>query len=113
QGQDSLLLSLILGQLVLLMLFVPGIASVSITSEREQGTLEMLYASRLSPSQLILGKLLSPIAYPMLLLASGLPFLALLNYRGDVDLHALVWAYVVLVLSAVLLAVLSLAISAL
>ena len=113
RGQDSLLLGLILGQLVLLVLFVPGIASISITAEREQGTLEMLYASRLSAAQLIFGKVLSAIGYPLLLLISGLPFVALLNYRGDVDLHALLWAYAVLVVSAILLAVLSLAISSL
>ncbi len=113
RGQDTLLLGLIIGQLLLLVLFVPGIASVGITSEREQGTLEMLYASRLSASQLIFGKLFCAIGYPLLLLISGLPFVALLNYRGDVDLHGLLWAYLILAVSAVLLAVLSLAISAL
>jgi ABC-type transport system involved in multi-copper enzyme maturation permease subunit len=112
QGQDALLLGLVLAQLVMLILIVPGVAAVSITSEREQGTFEMLYASRLSATQLILGKLLCAIAYPLLLLLSGLPFLALLYYRGSVDLSALSQAYVVLVLSAVLLAVVSLAISA-
>jgi ABC-type transport system involved in multi-copper enzyme maturation permease subunit len=113
RGQDALLLGVILGQLVLLVLFVPGVASVSITQERELGTLEMLYASRLSPWQLIVGKLLSAIGYPMLLLASGLPFVGLLSYRGDVDREQLVAAYLVLLVSAVLIAVVSLAISAL
>src|SRR5688572_5159769 len=112
RGQDALLLGVILGQLVLLVLFVPGVASVSITAERELGTLEMLYASRLSPWQLVVGKLLATIGYPMILLASGLPFVGLLNYRGDVDSNSLLWAYFVLVVSAVLLAVLSLTISA-
>jgi ABC-type transport system involved in multi-copper enzyme maturation permease subunit len=113
RGQDSLLLGLILGQLVLLILFVPGVASFSITSEREQGTLDMLYASRLSPGQLIFGKLLSAIGFPLLLLVSGLPFVGLLNYRGDVDFFVLLCAYSVLVTAAVLLAVVSLVISAL
>jgi ABC-type transport system involved in multi-copper enzyme maturation permease subunit len=112
RGQDSLLLGLILGQLALLVLFVPGIAAGSITSEREQGTLEMLYASRLSTAQLILGKLFSALGYPLLLLVSGLPFMALLSVRGDVDLTSLLRAYLVLVVSAVLLAVLPLAVSA-
>src|SRR5690554_5693007 len=35
RGQDQLLLSLVLGQIVLLLLFVPGIASVALTSEKE------------------------------------------------------------------------------
>ncbi len=112
RGQDSLLLGLILGQLVLLVLFIPGVASISITAEREQGTLEMLYASRLTAWQLIVGKVLSAIGYPILLLTSGLPFVAMLSYRGDVDLNGLLWAYLVLIVTAVLLALMSLAISA-
>ena len=111
-GQDSLVLDLIVGQLILLILFVPGVAATSITSEREQGTLEMLYASRLSAGQLIFGKLISAIGLPLILLLSGLPFVGLLIYRGDVDLPVLFYAYSVLVTSAVLLAIVSLAISA-
>lgn len=112
-GKDSLLMGLILGQLILLILFVPGVASVSITSEREQGTLEMLYASRLSPAQLILGKLLSSIGFPLLLLISSLPYIGLLNYRGDVNLSELLCLYAILIISAVMLAIVSLTISAL
>lgn len=113
RDRDALLLGLMLGQLLLLVLLVPGVAAVSITTEREHGTLEMLYASRLSPAQLIFGKLLSTIGYPLLLLISGLPFVAMLNYRGDVDLAGLFRSYAILVLSALLLALLSLAISSL
>jgi ABC-type transport system involved in multi-copper enzyme maturation permease subunit len=112
-GKDSLLIGLILGQLVLLILFVPGVASVSITSERELGTLEMLYASRLSPAQLIFGKLLSSIGFPLLLLISSLPYIGMLNFRGDVNLSDLLRLYGILITSAVMLAIVSLAISAL
>jgi len=113
RGQDSLLLGLLLGQLALLALCVPGIASVSITSEREQGTLEMLYASRLSAAQIIFGKVCSAVGYPLLLLVSGLPFMALLNCRGDLELRTLLQAYAVLLVSALLLVAVPLAISAL
>lgn len=112
RGQDNLLLGLIIGQLVLLMLFVPGIAAVSLTEEKEQNTLEMLYASRLSAAQIIFGKIGSAVAYPLLLLVTGLPFVGLLYYRGDVDLMGLAWAYLILVVTAVFLAAVSLAISA-
>src|SRR3954447_12466144 len=36
------LLALTLGQIVLLVLFVPGVAGVAVSGEREQNTLEML-----------------------------------------------------------------------
>lgn len=111
-AQDQLLFGLIVGQIVLLVLFVPGIAAVSLSGEREANTLEMLYASRLSASQIIFGKILSAIGYPVLLLISGLPFVALLNFRGEVDPMTLSWSYLVLVVTAIFLAMVSLTISA-
>jgi ABC-type transport system involved in multi-copper enzyme maturation permease subunit len=113
QAQDSFLLSMIFGQLVMLMLLVPGIASVAITSEREQSTFEMLYASRLSPVQIVVGKIVAAVSYPVMLLLSGLPFVALLAWRGAVEGDKLLFAYVLLVVAAVMMAVVSLAISAL
>lgn len=109
---DSLMLSLVIGQLVLLVLLVPGVAAVAITGEREAGTLEMLYASRLSPLQIITGKIGLAIAYPLLLLLSGVPFVALLAWRGEVRTDQLALAYGVLALSAFYLTILSLGISA-
>ncbi len=110
---DNLLLGLVIGQIALLALFVPGIAAVSLSGEREANTLEMLYASRLSPAEIIWGKTAIAISYPMLLLIAGAPFAAMLFFRGDVALGDLVWPYLILVLAAVLLAMVSLAVSAL
>jgi len=111
-ASDDLLMGLVMGQLVLLVLLVPGIASVSLTSEREGNTLEMLYASRLKPMAIILGKIGIAISYPIILLASGLPFIAMLGWRGEVRLDQLAEAYLVLTLAAVYMAILCLTISA-
>ncbi|HEX8340169.1 MAG TPA: hypothetical protein VF624_04605 [Tepidisphaeraceae bacterium] len=112
QGKDHLLLGLVMGQLLVLILAVPGVASVQLTEEREGNTLEMLYATRLSPISIVLGKLLSAVGFPLLLLLAGLPFVALLNFRGDVNQSALLQAYGVLVTAALMLALVSLAVSA-
>jgi ABC-type transport system involved in multi-copper enzyme maturation permease subunit len=112
RGADQFLLGLTLGQIVLLVLCVPGVAAVAVSGEREQNTLEMLYASRLKPGQIIAGKLAMAVGYPLLLLIMALPFVALLNWRGDVRGGDLLWAYVILLVTAVFLAVVSLAISA-
>src|SRR5438552_13250167 len=112
-GEDDLFLGLMLGQLILLILFVPGVAAVSLSGEREANTLEMLYASRLSPAQTILGKVGFVLSYPMILLVSGLPFVALLTYRGAFYLCQLQSAYVIVLLAVVLLVPVSLAISSL
>jgi ABC-type transport system involved in multi-copper enzyme maturation permease subunit len=110
--QDDLLLGLVLGQMILLILFVPGIAAVALTGEREGNTLEMLYATRLKPHQIIWGKIAVAIAYPLILLGSGLPFVGLLYYRGDVRPGDLLWSYLLLFESAFFLAIVSLSVSA-
>src|SRR3954469_22699505 len=112
RGADRFLLGLTLGQIVLLVLFVPGVAAVSVSGEREQNTLEMLYASRLKPGQIIAGKVGVAVGYPLLLLLMALPFVALLNWRGDVRGTDLIWAYVILLVTAIFVALLSLAVSA-
>src|SRR5439155_22801586 len=85
QAQDDLLLGLLLGQVALLVLFVPGVGAVLLTVEKEAGTMEMLYASRLSPVQIIFGKIGLWLSCPLLLLLSGIPFVALLSWRGGVN----------------------------
>jgi ABC-type Na+ efflux pump permease subunit len=110
---DNLLLGLVIGQIALLALFVPGVAAVSLSGEKEANTLEMLYATRLKPREIILGKIGIAIAYPVLLLITGLPFVAMLSLRGDVRTEDLLWSYLILGLTAVFLAVLSLTVSAL
>lgn len=112
RGQDNLLLGLVLGQLLVLILSVPGIASVQLTQEKQSNTLEMLYATRLSSWSIAVGKLGSAIAFPILLILSGMPFVALLNYRGDVHVGQMIQSYGVLGMTAVMLAVVSLAVSA-
>jgi ABC-type transport system involved in multi-copper enzyme maturation permease subunit len=109
---DTLLVGLVLGQIAMLILFVPGIAAVALTGEKEANTLEMLYASRLRPGQIISGKIWLAIIYPLILLASGLPFVALLAWRGDLQTADLLWAYAILLVSAIYLSIVSLTISA-
>ena len=110
---DRLLVGLILGQLVMMILFVPGVAATALTGEKEANTLEMLYASRLRPGQIIWGKIGLAIAFPLLLLVSGLPFLALLNWRGDVNAKDLAWGVGLLITTATFLSMVSLTVSAL
>src|SRR6478609_8208489 len=108
RAADRFLLGLTLGQIVLLVLFVPGVAAVAVSSEREQNTLEMLYASRLKPRQIIAGKVAVAVGYPLLLMLTALPFVALLTWRGDVRGVDQFWAYVILIVTAIFLALLSL-----
>lgn len=109
---DDLLLGLMLGQLIVLILAVPGVAAGAISGEREADTLTMLYATRMTAGRIVLGKILAALVFPGLLLGSALPFLGLLNFRGSLDANQLLMAYAVLIVTAVLFSTLSLTISA-
>ncbi len=113
RSEDDLLLGLMLGQTVVLILAVPGVAAASLTTERETNTFEMIYASRMSPLEIVLGKLMSAIGFPILLMIAGLPFVGLLAFRGAVNTDILLWSYLILIVTAALLSVLSLTISSL
>ena len=62
--------AIILLQTVLLILFVPSLASGLISSEREGGTWQLLRTTPLSTGAILRGKLMS-VAWPLLLLAVG------------------------------------------
>ncbi len=111
-ADDGLLFSLILGQVILLILFVPGIAAVAIASEREANTLEMLSASLLSKWQILFGKAIGALFFPLLLLISGLPFAGLLLLRGAISFDRLILSYAVLLETGIMLATLGLSVSA-
>jgi ABC-type transport system involved in multi-copper enzyme maturation permease subunit len=111
RAHDNLFDTLMLGQLVFLLLFVPGAAAVSVVSERELQTLEMLYASRLTSFQILFGKIIGATAFPILLLLTGLPFVGLLALRGASSFQSLGMVYATLLVTALFLSLISLVVS--
>ncbi len=71
-----------LGQLVLLALIAPVLSAPAIASERERKSLDLLLTSPLSPRRIILGKLLSAVAFLLLLTISSLPIFACCLFLG-------------------------------
>lgn len=70
----------------LVLFSVPALTSGAIAGEREKQTLEILLTTKLSPIQIILGKLASSISMMILLAFSSLPILALVFSIGGVTL---------------------------
>lgn len=76
-------LLLILGcQCGLLMLIIPGWVASGLVEEREQNTFWTLFLSRLSPGEIVFGKLLSRVTPLLLVTLSGLPILVLIMDSG-------------------------------
>lgn len=100
-----------LGQFFLVALVAPSFAAGSITGEKERKTYEMLLASPLKPTGILVGKLLSSLTYLVILIVSSLPLMILCFLLGGILLSEIARAYLVLILAAGTFGLLSLACS--
>jgi ABC-type transport system involved in multi-copper enzyme maturation permease subunit len=100
-----------LGQFFLIALVAPTFAAGSITGEKERKTYEMLLASPLQPTSILVGKLLSSLTYLVLLIVSSLPLIILCFLLGGILLSEIARAYLILILAAGTFGLLSLACS--
>jgi ABC-type transport system involved in multi-copper enzyme maturation permease subunit len=88
------------GQFFLVALVTPAFAAGSITGEKERKTYELLLASPLKPSTILVGKLLSSLTYLVLLILSSLPLMILCFLLGGILLSEIFRAYLILILAA-------------
>jgi ABC-type transport system involved in multi-copper enzyme maturation permease subunit len=87
-------------QAVLIALITPALTAGAITLEREQRAYEMLVITRLSPWDVVVGKLVAALAFVILLLTSSLPLLSLSFFFGGVSPAELFFTYLSLALAA-------------
>ena len=78
----------------------PTFAAGSITGEKERKTYELLLASPLRPSTILVGKLLSSLSYLVILIISSLPLMILCYLLGGLLLSEITRSYLVLILAA-------------
>ncbi|MBT9777755.1 ABC transporter permease subunit [Clostridium sp. MCC353] len=69
-------------EFVLLMFIVPAITSGSISGERERQTLDLMLTTKMTPAQIVIGKLGASISTMFLLIFSSCPVLALVFVYG-------------------------------
>lgn len=89
-----------LGQFFLVALVAPTFAAGSITGEKERKTYEMLLASPLDPSTILVGKLLSSLTYLVLLIVSSLPLMVLCFLLGGILMSEITRAFLILIMAA-------------
>ncbi len=100
-----------LGQYLLASLMAPSFAAGAITGEKERKSYEMLLASPLRPSAMVLGKLLASMSHLALLIVASLPIIVLCLPLGGVSVYEVLAAYLGLMLSVVTFGMISLACS--
>lgn len=76
-------------EFLLLMFIMPALTSGSISGERERQTLELLFTTKMSPNDIIMGKLFSAVEQLLILVASSLPVVLLTFVYGSVDFRDL------------------------
>ena len=100
-----------LGQFFMVALVAPTFAAGSITGEKERKTYEMLLASPLRPSTILIGKLLSSLTYLVILILASLPLMILCFLLGGILLSEIARSYLILILAAGTFGLLSIACS--
>ncbi|MFZ5816483.1 MAG: ABC transporter permease [Bacillota bacterium] len=93
-------------QLALLVLAAPGLTAGAISGERERQTLDLLLVTRMSPFQVVVGKLLAAVGFALLLMFASLPIYGILFLFGGFSLYrlaltALIYLVTVLLLGSV------------
>ncbi|MGI4787438.1 MAG: ABC transporter permease [Janthinobacterium lividum] len=89
-------------QAVMMALITPALTAGAITVEREQRTFEMLRGTILRPGSIVWGKLASSVSFVVLLLTSSLPLLSLCFLLGGVSPGEVFFAYLLLIMDALL-----------
>jgi ABC-type transport system involved in multi-copper enzyme maturation permease subunit len=100
-----------LGQYILASLMAPTFAAGTITGEKERQTYEMLVASPLRPTAVVLGKLLASLAHLVLLMFASLPIVMLCLPLGGTSFYEVLVVYLALLLSAAVFGMISMACS--
>ncbi len=97
---------------ILITMLVPGMTAPALVEERANRSLELLITTRLSPRQIVVGKLISSLVTVLLLLVSWMPLVAVTFLFGGVGMLEVGILYLQLCALALLLAVVSLHCSA-
>ena len=72
-------------QMALVLFITPSLTAGAISSEREKQTLNILLTTTQSSTQIVIGKLLSSVAFLVLMLVAGLPLYSLVFLFGGVS----------------------------
>ena len=88
-------------QLLLVAFLAPAFTTGAISLEREKATLDLLITTPLRPGAIVIGKLLSALAFVILMILAGIPVSALVLMYGGASLEDIVRAQIVLLVAAV------------
>lgn len=86
---DTLTLALVVG----CTLFLPGLAASSLTTEKEQDTLDLVRMSLIPPWGIVLGKLVNAVGFYLLIIVGTLPIAGVLFFTAGIDPAQIVYRF--------------------
>lgn len=97
-----------IAQFALLVFSAPGLTAGAIAGEREKQTLDLLLITRMTPFQVVTGKLWAAVAFSLLLMFASLPVYSLLFLMGGISMTHLAQTTMVYIVTVFLLGALGL-----
>jgi len=77
-------------EFVMVIFIMPALTAGSISGERERRTLELMLATKMTPAQVVLGKLMSSCSTMALMIVSSFPVIAMVFVYGGVTVQSIV-----------------------
>jgi ABC-type transport system involved in multi-copper enzyme maturation permease subunit len=111
QMGQQLFTFLILFQVALLAFITPALTAGAISGERERQTIDLLFVTPIPPFSIIWGKLLASMSFMVLLLALSVPIFSLVFLIGGIELDQMVYAFLVVGVTALTLGFIGIAFS--
>ena len=97
---QQLFYSILITQIFLVLFITPAITSGSLTIEREQRTMDMLYLTRMARRSIVIGKLLAAVSFTSLLILTSLPLVSICFMLGSIDPALVLSAYLEMLLGS-------------
>lgn len=98
-GGRTFFLSLAFGHIFLITFVTPFLLSPSISEERENDTLELLFSSPITIRHILIAKMFSPLIFMFLLLFSAIPVLSLCFLAGGLDMGEVGRTYLIMLVA--------------
>lgn len=77
-------------EFVMLIFIMPALTAGSISGERERQTLELMLTTRMTPAEIVLGKMMASLSTMSLMIISSFPILAMVFVYGGVTLNDII-----------------------
>jgi ABC-type transport system involved in multi-copper enzyme maturation permease subunit len=94
--------ALLIGQLAVILVISPGLTAGAISTERERGTLQLLFVTPMSTLSLVVGKFAGAIGQMVLVALSGLPVVSVVLLYGGVSPGEILGGYLLILATGVL-----------